>query len=86
MALTQRRRSTKGSPSKTRKGRQDYVTHKGSKFYNRKGHRQAYNRKGVKGRPYQLRRHGRQTATKRAKKAKKATKKQTFLFQRILGI
>ena len=38
-----RRRSKKfykGKASKTRKGRQDFVTHKGDKFYNRKGHRQ----------------------------------------------
>ena len=30
----------KGSASKTRKGRKDFVTHKGDKDYNRRGHRQ----------------------------------------------
>jgi len=30
----------KGKPSKTRKGRKDFVTHKGDKYFNRKGHRQ----------------------------------------------
>ena len=43
----------KHAPSKTRKGRQDYVTHKGSKFYNRKGHRQDDNESGVVGKPYE---------------------------------
>ena len=42
----------KGQPSKTRKGRLDFVTHKGDKFFNRKGHRQSKNRKGTKKRPY----------------------------------
>ena len=42
----------KGSRSKTRKGRKDFVTHKGSKYYNRKGHRQTRNAKGKKGKPY----------------------------------
>jgi|AntAceMinimDraft_18_1070375.scaffolds.fasta_scaffold159878_2 hypothetical protein len=31
----------KGMSSKTRKGRKDFVTHKGDKFFNRKGHRQS---------------------------------------------
>ena len=38
-----RRRSKKfykGKASKTRKGRKDFVTHKGDKYFNRKGHRQ----------------------------------------------
>jgi len=30
----------KGKASKTRKGRKDFVTHKGDKYFNRKGHRQ----------------------------------------------
>ena len=30
----------KGSASKTRKGKKDFVTHKGDKDYNRRGHRQ----------------------------------------------
>lgn len=42
----------KGQPSRTRKGRLDFVTHKGDKYYHRKGHRQSKNRKGKKGRPY----------------------------------
>jgi len=36
------RRYRKGSPSKTRPGRKDFVTHKGSKFYDRAGHRYTY--------------------------------------------
>lgn len=44
----------KRAPSKTRKGRLDYVTHKGSKFYNRDGHRQDENESGVAGKPYEL--------------------------------
>jgi hypothetical protein len=38
-----RRRSKKfykGKASKSRKGRKDFVTHKGDKYFNRKGHRQ----------------------------------------------
>ena len=31
----------KGQASKTRKGRKDFVTHKGDKKFNRKGHRQS---------------------------------------------
>jgi len=42
----------KGQRSKTRKGRLDFRTHKGDKYYNRNGHRQTRNRKGKKGRPY----------------------------------
>lgn len=42
----------KGEPSRTRKGRLDFVTHKGDKYYHRKGHRETRNRKGKKGRPY----------------------------------
>jgi hypothetical protein len=30
----------KGKASKSRKGRKDFVTHKGDKYFNRKGHRQ----------------------------------------------
>ena len=47
-----KRRPKKGQRSKTRKGRLDFVTHKGDKYYNRNGHRQTRNRKGKKGRPY----------------------------------
>lgn len=42
----------KHAPSKTRPGRQDYVTHKGDKMYNRDDHRQDDNEEGVKGKPY----------------------------------
>ena len=45
----------KGSRSKTRKGRKDFITHKGSKYYNRRGHRQTRNSKGRKKRPYKSR-------------------------------
>ena len=47
-----KRHPKKGQRSKTRKGRLDFVTHKGDKYYNRKRHRQTRNRKGKKGRPY----------------------------------
>ena len=42
----------KGMLSKTRKGRKDFVTHKGDKYYNRKGHRQQKNKKGTRKSPY----------------------------------
>ena len=41
--------------SRTRKGRKDFVTHKGDKYYNRKGKRQSRSRSGRKGRPYSRR-------------------------------
>ena len=47
-----RRRSKKfykGKASKTQKGRQDFVTHKEDKFYNRKGHRQTKRQRKSKG-------------------------------------
>ena len=47
-----KRHPKKGQRSKTRKGRLDFITHKGDKYYNRKRHRQTRNRKGKKGRPY----------------------------------
>ena len=50
-----RRRSKKfykGKASKTRKQRKDFVTHKGDKYYNRKGHRQSRNAKGTRKAPY----------------------------------
>ena len=52
------RRYKKGSMSKTRRGRKDFITHKGSKKYNRRGHRQSRNSRGRKGKPYS-RRHKR---------------------------
>ena len=39
----------KGSASKTRKGRKDFVTHKGDKYYHRKGHRQTKRQNKKKG-------------------------------------
>jgi hypothetical protein len=42
----------KGMASKSRKGRKDFVTHKGDKYYNRKGHRQSRNAKGKRKSPY----------------------------------
>jgi len=45
----------KGSMSKTRKGRKDFVTHKGDKYYNRKGKHHSRSRSGRKGRPYSRR-------------------------------
>lgn len=42
----------KRAPSKTRRGRLDYVTHKGSKYYNRRDKWQSENIQGVKGSPY----------------------------------
>jgi hypothetical protein len=38
--------------SKSRKGKKDFVTHKGDKYYNSKGKRQSRNSKGKKGKPY----------------------------------
>ena len=46
----------KGMKSKTRKGRKDFVTHKGDKYYNRNNKRQTRNRSGKKGKPYSRRR------------------------------
>ncbi len=36
-----KRHFKKGMPSKTRKGRKDFVTHKGDKYFHRKGRRQS---------------------------------------------
>lgn len=53
-----KKRYRKGSKSKSRKGRLDFVTHKGDKYYNRKGHRQTKSRSGRKGRPYRRMKRG----------------------------
>lgn len=74
---SKRRCAKKGCASKTRKGRLDYVTHKGSKYYNRRGHRQTRNAKGQKGRPYSRR---------KASTRKRSSRKQKSLFSQILGI
>lgn len=42
----------KGMASKSRKGKKDFVTHKGNKYYNRKGHRQSRSAKGKRKSPY----------------------------------
>ena len=47
-----RRYHRKGVLSKSRKGRLDFVTHKGNKLYNRSSKRQNRNSLGVKKRPY----------------------------------
>jgi hypothetical protein len=48
-----KRSMKKGSPSKTRKGRKNFITHKGDKDYNARGHRQV--RRNA---PYMKRRGG----------------------------
>lgn len=50
--MVQTRKYKKRSPSKTRRGRKNFITHKGSKKYNRRGHRQSRNSRGRKGKPY----------------------------------
>lgn len=42
----------KGSASKTHPGRKDFTTKRGSKYYNRRGHRQSRSVSGKRGRPY----------------------------------
>jgi hypothetical protein len=52
-----RRRPKKGQRSRTRKGKRDFLTHKGNKFFNRRGHRQKRpNKRSRKRRPYKKRR------------------------------
>jgi len=46
------RHPKKGQHSRTMKGRKDFTTKKGHKFYNRHGHRQTRNAKGRRGKPY----------------------------------
>ena len=60
--VTRRRRTRrkgrvvrKGGPSKTRRGRLDYITHRGDADYNRRSRRQKRSAKGVKKRPYSRR-------------------------------
>ena len=69
----------KGQKSKTRKGRLDFVTHKGDKYYNRKGHRQTRNRKGKKGKPYgsRKRKAGTKKKHKKSRHPKKGQKSKT---------
>jgi hypothetical protein len=52
------RRHPKGQKSLTMKGRKDFTTKKGNKYYNRRGHRQSKNANGVRGRPYRTRKGG----------------------------
>ena len=41
--------------SRTRKGRQNFVTHKGDKLYNRRGHRQTRNVRRTRRKPFHRR-------------------------------
>lgn len=65
----------KGAPSVTRPGHLDYRTHKGNKFYNRRGHWQRFNIDGVFGRPYQHTRKHRKGHKKRSRKAARGMRK-----------
>jgi len=56
-----RKHPHKGQRSRTRKGRKDFVTHKGDKYYNRRKHRQ----RGRKGRRPYTKRGRRRTGVKR---------------------
>ena len=56
-----RKHPRKGQRSRTRKGRKDFVTHKGDKYYNRRRHRQ----RGRKGRRPYTKRGRRRTGVKR---------------------
>jgi len=47
-----RRRSVKGSRSKSRRGRLNYTTKGSSTMFNRRGHRQRRSSRGVKRRPF----------------------------------
>jgi hypothetical protein len=60
----------KGSPSKTRPGKKNFVTRKGSKHYNRDDHYQDDNEEGEEGPPYQRTRKKRKSG-KNGKKSKK---------------
>jgi hypothetical protein len=50
-----RKHPKKGKRSRTMKGRKDFTTKKGNKYYNRRGRRQTKNAKGKRGRPYRTR-------------------------------
>jgi hypothetical protein len=54
-ARKSRKHPKKGKRSRTMKGRKDFTTKKGNKYYNRRGHRQTKNAKGKKKRPYKSR-------------------------------
>lgn len=54
----------KGSPSKTRPGRKNFVTRKGSKHYNRNDHYQDENEEGEEGPPYKRTRKKRKLGKK----------------------
>ena len=54
-ARKSRKHPKKGQKSRTKKGRKDFTTKKGNKYYNRRGHRQTKNAKGKRGRPYRTR-------------------------------
>lgn len=48
----------KGQKSRTMRGRKDFTTKKGNKYFNRKGKRQTRSAKGIKRRPYNKRAGG----------------------------
>ena len=54
-ARKSRKHPKKGKRSRTMKGRKDFTTKKGNKYYNRRGRRQTKNAKGKRGRPYRTR-------------------------------
>ena len=56
-----RRHPHKGQASRTRKGRKDFVTHKGDKYYNRRHHRQ----RGKHGRRPYTKKHRRRSGVRR---------------------
>ena len=56
-----RRHPHKGQASRTRKGRKDFVTHKGDKYYNRRHHRQ----RGKHGRHPYTKKHRRRSGVRR---------------------
>ena len=56
-----RRHPHKGQASRTRKGRKDFVTHKGDKYYNRRRHRQ----RGKHGRRPYTKKHRRRSGVRR---------------------
>ena len=62
----------KGQASKTRKGRKDFITHKGDKKFNRKGHRQprAQGSKKVR-KPYKGTRKSKRRLAKKSRRGSK---------------
>ena len=65
VGLGGRRRSVKGSRSKSRRGRLNYTTKRSSTMFNRRGHRQRRSSRGVKRRPFS--KGGRRSSRRRQK-------------------